>query len=209
VFVRVRSLLMVSIDYAFLLMTRDSQRVAHVDRQRVKHPYFRIMEAIDAVRDWGSVERIFIDNGVQVGRSYANPHVGKLGRWASFIQWLVDLRDNTVDYGVLVEDDVLVPADFRARLEAFIREHPERRYFRCGDYNSCLVVRQDYASEVLDTIRATKVTMPDDWWSWKAAKILRAGPITLVKQLTRYRSNIAATPLIRCTKIHKNPAMWE
>jgi hypothetical protein len=200
----------IAIDYAFLVMMRDSERLAHVARQRKQHPYFRIIEAVDARNDWQNVVRTFIENRIVVGKSYTNPHVGKLGRWASFIQWIVALsKNNNVQYGVLVEDDVVIPKDFSQKLESFIKNHPDRRYFRCGDYNSCLVVRQDYAAEVLDLIRETKVTMPDDWWSWKVAKILRAGPITLVKQLTRYQSNIARSPLINQTKIQKNPAMWE
>lgn len=197
-------------DYAFLVMQKDPARVAHVAKQHAAHPYFRIIEAVDATRNWKRVEEIFIENDIKVGRQYANPHVGKLGRWASFIDWLVQLENNTeVKYGVLVEDDVVLPPHFRATIEKFVKDHPDRRYFRCGSYNSCLVVRQDYAAEVLDLIRKTKVTMPDDWWSWKVAKILRAGPITLVRQLTSYRSNIAKSPQVRATQIQKDPRMWE
>lgn len=199
-------------DFAFLVMMGDSRRVEHVNRSRTHHSYFRIIPAIDARRDWMTVESTFINNGIKVAKSWTDPLIGKLGRWASFISWLTWLRDNaslgTIMYGVLVEDDVVLPAHFRASLRAFIRLHPERWYFRCGTYNSCLVVRRDKAELVLQRIRDSHVAMPDDWWSWKVGGVLQDGPTKLVTQLTTFKSNIARSPHYSTLGRAKNPQMW-
>lgn len=200
-----------TLDYAFLLMQQDPTRVKHVKAQHKQHPYFRIIAAIDARRDWDGVERAFIANDIKVGQSWSNPLIGKLGRWASFLEWLAWLRDanaNAVAYGVLVEDDVVLPNDFRQQLDSFIEQHPERWYFRCGSYNSCLVVKREKADHVLQLIRKTQVSIPDDWWSWKAGKVLQQGPTKLVKQLVSYKSNIAGTPNYVSLNRPKNPKMW-
>jgi hypothetical protein len=197
-------------DFAFLLLYRDLKRVHHVEAQMKVNPYFRIIRAVDASENWQAVEDVFIKNQIQItGNKMDFEKVGKFGRWASFIQWLSWLESNSsVLFGVLAEDDTLLSGTFREDLEIFIRENPELWFFRCGPYNSCLVVKQTKARTVLDLIRKTGITMSDDWWSWKEVQILQQGPIHLVKQNTKLKSNIIFSPTYRRVIRNKNPLIW-
>ena len=197
-----------NIDYSILVLARDKRRVDHVQQLLKKHPYFHVREAIDARNDWPSVERIFIENGVKVTAKF-DPRPGKYGRWASFISWIRWMKDvahpGGVKYAVLAEDDVELVPDFRFRLNAYLHANPERWYFRCGPYNSCLVVRCDKAEHVWNRIRTTGVNMPNDHWSWKSGKVLQHRGPKFAKQLNKFPSNIDKPGLI---KAPKNPKMW-
>ena len=182
-------------DYAFLVLQRDEARTRHIQGQVKQHPYFRIIPALDAMEDWDAVERTLIDQNIRIGTEMSHDPVGKFGRWASFVQWLVWLSTQShLNFGVLAEDDVVIKDSFKGDLDQFIVDHPQHWYFRCGPYNSCLVVKQSHAVDVLNLVRKTKITMPDDWWAWKATQILQPGPIHLVRQLRTYRSNIKTAP---------------
>jgi hypothetical protein len=196
------------IDYAVLLLSRDKKREEHVKEMIKAHPYFHIREAIDALNDWKAVQRIFIDNGIQVTARF-DPRPGKYGRWASFIQWIKWIKDKAsaagFQYAVLAEDDVQLVPDFKSRLNKYLRQHPDRWYFRCGPYNSCLVVRCDKAEHVFNRILATGVDMPDDHWAWKSGKVLQHRGPNFAKQLRRFPSNINRREFIQGPR---DPRMW-
>lgn len=199
------------LDFAFLVMKHDQKRVLHVERQiGTFAKMFRIIEAVDATKNWEQVEQILIENKIQiVGNKMDFEKVGKFGRWASFIKWLVWLNDHPeYVYGVLAEDDVFISEVFEIQLKAFIEKHTNAWYFRCGPYNSCLVVKQEKANHVLDLIRKTGITMSDDWWSWKEVQILQQGPIHLVKQDIKLKSNIVFSLPYRKLKRPCNPCIW-
>lgn len=176
------------IDYSILTLPC---RKKHVALLLEKHPYFHVREAINAETSWGTVENVFISHHIQVTKKF-DTRVGKFGRWASFISWLSWLSENSIayNYGVLMEDDVELVSHFRESLLQFIEKNPSRCFFRCGPYNSCLVVRSDMASHILDKIRETGVDMPDDWWSWKSGRLLQQGIPKLVMPQLRIPSTI-------------------
>lgn len=196
------------IDYAVLLLKRDQRRTKHVETLIKKHPYFHIREAVDAIKNWKDVERIFIENAIKVTRRF-DPRPGKYGRWASFITWVKWMKDvahpKGIQYAVLIEDDVLLVANFKARLNDYLRKNPDRWYFRCGPYNSCLVVRCDKAGYVWERIHATGVDRPDDHWSWKSGKVLQHRGPKFATQIKRLPSNINKPGLIKGVK---DPRMW-
>jgi len=195
------------IDYAILLLRRDSHRTKHVKTLIKHHPYFHIREAVDGIKNWKEVENIFIENKIKVTQRF-DPRVGKFGRWASFIEWLVWMKDiahpQGIKYAVLAEDDVGLVPNFKQKLEIFVRSRPTCWFFRCGPYNSCLVIRCDKAEHILNRIRETGVSMPDDWWAWKSGKVLQYHGPNLVTQLRKFRSNIEKSTHI--LNYHKD--MW-
>lgn len=198
-----------NIDYSVLVLTRDPRRVNHAKSLIAAHPYFHIREAVDARKDWSSVEKTFIENDIKVTAKF-DPRPGKYGRWASFIQWVVWMKNvahqKGVQYAVLAEDDVRLVSDFEVRLKEYLKANPDRWYFRCGPYNSCLVVRCDKAAYVLERIQATGVNMPDDHWSWKAGKVLQHRGPEFATQLPHIPSNINVKGLIDPT--HLDERMW-
>ena len=198
------------ISYAILLLSRDKRRSNHVQVLVKKHPYFHIREAVDAKENWEKVEKIFVDNGIKATSVLF--YMGKYGCWASFIEWLVWLRDVALaqgyTYGVLAEDDVNLVGNFQKSLSKFIVEHPDYWYFRCGPYNSCLVIRCDQADKIIKKIRETGVDMPNDWWSWKKAGFLQPRGPQLATQSNAFRSNIVTSRKEGGVKVDYSSEMW-
>lgn len=140
------------VHYAILHLERAEERAQHVHAQRALHPYIELFAALDGKRELDEVKREADRLGLGFARWKTFP--GKLAQLVSqikYMAWLYENRDK-YDYGVLLQDDAIVPHDFRGRVEALAHEGSDSK--RLGRLDTAIFFKVAEMPAMLELARA-------------------------------------------------------
>ncbi|KAJ1454341.1 hypothetical protein M885DRAFT_521859 [Pelagophyceae sp. CCMP2097] len=89
---------------------------------------------------------------IGVAKACADRTGGKVGWWNTYVRFLVLLLTSKFDYGVLLQDDAELPADFGARVQRLLAiAAPLKRWsFRLGQYQIGLLIPREAAARALN-----------------------------------------------------------
>ena len=188
-----------NIDYRILVLPRDEIRVNHVDNMISKHPFFKKFVGFDWKNDWKEIKNFLSENKIRV-TFFKNK--GKLGSWCSSLKYYLELKESDFDYGVLVEDDTIIPYNFKKIVEKQIKKHQPTDFIRLHTRGSTnmIVIKKDSINNFFDTVREKTIYTAKDLFHNKETNI----KISKIKvHRMKFKSNINGTE-----KISKNDKIF-
>ena len=148
------------IHYAVLTLRTNEARLANVKALAADHPYVEVLTAFDGEREWHAVldEAARLQLRFKRWRTWRG-YVARLVSYAHYLTWLHAKRRD-FEYGVLLEDDVALPSDFRRRVEQLaLANASSRRLGRCA---SADLLRVADVPQMLAQLGARPIDCNDD-----------------------------------------------
>jgi hypothetical protein len=141
-----------------------------VAAQRAAHPYLRVLNATDKGAPLDAMVAHFDALGLKAG--WDLPSYGQVAWFLTYLRWMAQLLASGAEYGVLLNDDVLIGDDFRDRVAERVAglelpEHAARRYasYRLGRNDAGLLVPRASAARILGLVcEETVISQQTDQW---------------------------------------------
>ena len=148
------------IHYAVLTLRTNEARLANVKALAADHPHVQVLTAFDGENEWHAVldEAARLQLRFRRWRTWRG-YVARLVSYAHYLTWLHAQRHD-YEYGVLLEDDVALPSDFRSRVEQLaLANASSRRLGRCA---SADLLRVADVPRMLAQLAARAIDCNDD-----------------------------------------------
>ena len=181
-----------NIDYRILVMPRDEIRVNHVDSIISKHPYFKKFVGFDWKNDWKEIKNFLSENKIRV-TFFRNK--GKIGSWSSSLKYYLELKESDFDYGVLVEDDTIIPDNFKKIVINSIKKYQPTDFLRLHSRGTTniIVIKKDAIDDFINTVRKKTIYTAKDIFHNTQTNI-KASKIKVHRM--KFKSNINGTEKI-------------
>jgi hypothetical protein len=196
------------IDYSMIVLMSDPERVEHAREQIANNPFINLRPARhgNTPEAFFDLRKFLHDNDLRIDESYhpdRTIHVGKVGHWVSFLEYLKYLQSGGFDYGVWIEDDAIVPHDLRGTVEQFVAgTRPPRSVVRLGmDDTADLLVAADI-NQLFAHFRKTGLDHPTD--NYLTYYSLCTASVRYVRR-REFDSNITRTPLVEIREVNTFP----
>lgn len=196
------------IDYSMIVLMSDPERVEHAREQIRNNAFINLRPARhgNTPEAFFDLKNFLHDNGLRIDESY-NPegtlHVGKVGHWVSFLEYLHYLQSGGFDYGVWLEDDAIVPVDLRQTVEQLVADaRPPRSVLRLGMFDTAdLLVAADI-DKLFAHFRATGLDHPTDIYLRRYSLCSSSAPYVRHRE---FGSNITRTRLVEIGEVNTFP----
>ncbi|KAJ1452399.1 hypothetical protein M885DRAFT_499128 [Pelagophyceae sp. CCMP2097] len=157
-----------SVLWAIASLRSNAPRAAHVADLAQSHPYFNILNATDKGHPATMLAHY---DALGLRAAWGTPY-GPAAWWLTYLRFMAQLLASGADYGILLQDDAVLPPDFRKTMEMHFKRleepaHLFRRYhsFRLGAYDVGLVVSKFSAARIMGLACASKrMGLPTDHW---------------------------------------------
>ena len=149
------------IDYKILTLENNTERKEFVIETINKYPFFNKFIGCHWKYDWEEIKMFLQKHKIRVS-FFKNK--GKLGRWVSFLKYLVYLNETDFDYGVLVEDDTIIHDNFKKILLKEIKKQQPTDFLRLHNRrtNNILVIKKDCIDDFFILLREKTICTAND-----------------------------------------------